>query len=95
MLVTNPAQRAPLSEVLSHPWMVRGFRGPPDSHLVHREPLRADELDPQVFRQMKGFEFGSEDEIERKLKQDAMNPAGGGIGFVSPGMLQPRGEKQR
>ena len=34
-------------------------------------------------------------EIERKLKQDAMNPAGGGIGFISPGMLQPRGEKQR
>jgi len=34
------------------------------------------------------------EEIERKLKQDAMNPAGGGIGFISPGMLQPRGEKQ-
>ncbi|KAL6303634.1 Pkinase-domain-containing protein [Sparassis latifolia] len=67
MLVTNPAARAPLSEVLNHPWMVRGFRGPPDSHLVHREPLRVDELDGQVIRGMKGFEFGTEDEIERKL----------------------------
>ncbi|KAH9942815.1 Pkinase-domain-containing protein [Amylocystis lapponica] len=67
MLVTNPAVRATLSEVLNHPWMLRGFRGPPDSHLVHREPLRSDELDRQVIRGMKGFEFGSEEEIERKL----------------------------
>ncbi|EKM51059.1 uncharacterized protein PHACADRAFT_263025 [Phanerochaete carnosa HHB-10118-sp] len=67
MLVTNPAQRATLTEVMSHPWMVRGFRGPPDSHIVHREPLRADELDRNVIRGMKGFEFGTEEEIERKL----------------------------
>ncbi|KAI0084545.1 hypothetical protein BDY19DRAFT_898273 [Irpex rosettiformis] len=67
MLVTNPAQRAPLAEVLSHPWMCRSFSGPPDSHLVHREPLRADELDRQVIKGMKGFEFGTEEEIERKL----------------------------
>ncbi|KAI8977805.1 Pkinase-domain-containing protein [Trametes punicea] len=67
MLVTNPAARAPLSEVLSHPWMVRGFRGPPDSHLVHREPLRADELDRNVIKGMKGFEFGTDEEIEHKL----------------------------
>ncbi|KAH7920346.1 Pkinase-domain-containing protein [Leucogyrophana mollusca] len=69
MLVTNPAARATLTEVLEHPWMVRGFSGPPDSHLVHREPLRSDELDRQVIRGMKGFEFGTEDEIERKLVQ--------------------------
>jgi len=67
MLVTNPAARASLAEVLEHPWMVRGFNGPPDSHLVHRDPLRVDELDRQVIRGMKGFEFGSEEEIERKL----------------------------
>ncbi|KAL1943622.1 hypothetical protein VTO73DRAFT_4067 [Trametes versicolor] len=67
MLVTNPAARASLTEVLSHPWMVRGFRGAPDSHLVHREPLRADELDRSVIKGMKGFEFGTEEEIEHKL----------------------------
>lgn len=67
MLVTNPAARASLTEVLEHSWMVRGLGGPPDSHLVHREPLRVDELDRQVIRGMKGFEFGSEEEIERKL----------------------------
>ncbi|KAI0338743.1 Pkinase-domain-containing protein [Trametopsis cervina] len=67
MLVTNPAQRATLGEVLAHPWMCRSFPGPPDSHLVHREPLRADELDRQVIKGMKGFEFGTEEEIEKRL----------------------------
>jgi hypothetical protein len=69
MLVTNPAARASLTDVLNHPWMVRGFSGPPDAHLVHREPLRSDELDRQVIRGMKGFEFGSEEDIEKKLIQ--------------------------
>jgi serine/threonine protein kinase KIN1/2 len=67
MLVTNPASRAPLTEVLSHPWMVRGFNGPPENYLLHREPLRADELDRQVIANMKGFEFGSDQDIERRL----------------------------
>lgn len=67
MLVTNPSARAPLAEVMNHSWMTRGYRGPPDSHLVHREPLRADELDRNVIKGMKGFEFGTEEEIEHKL----------------------------
>ena len=67
MLVTNPQLRAPLPDLLSHPWMTRGFEGPPDAHLLRREPLRADELDRQVIRGMTGFEFGTEDEIERRL----------------------------
>lgn len=67
MLVTNPPARATLAEVMNHPWMTRGFPGPPDPHLVHREPLRSDELDRNVIRGMKGFEFGTEEEIEKKL----------------------------
>jgi hypothetical protein len=47
--------------------MVRNFPGPPDSHLLHREPLRTDELDREVIRGMTGFEFGTEDDIERRL----------------------------
>ena len=31
-------------------------------------------------------------EIQAKLKQEAMS-TGGGIGFISPGMLTPRGPK--
>jgi hypothetical protein len=47
--------------------MIRGFSGAPDAHLVHREPLRADELDRQVIRGMNGFEFGLDEDIEKKL----------------------------
>ena len=47
--------------------MTRGFTGSPDPHLVHREPLRSDELDRSVIRGMKGFEFGTEEDIEKKL----------------------------
>ena len=67
MLVTNPAGRAALAEVLNHPWMIRGFPGSPDPHLIRREPLRSDELDRNVIRGMGGFEFGTEEEIEKKL----------------------------
>jgi len=67
MLITNPTVRATLAEVTSHPWVVLGFNGPPDPHVLQREPLRADELDRQVIRGMTGFEFGSEQVIEKKL----------------------------
>ncbi|KAJ6552054.1 hypothetical protein DFH09DRAFT_1366444 [Mycena vulgaris] len=67
MLVTNPALRAPLHEVLAHPWMLRGFSAPPPPHLVRREPLRPQDIDPQVIRGMTGFEFGTNDEISARL----------------------------
>ena len=67
MLVVNPSARAPLSEVLAHPWIVRGYGAAPDAHMLHREPLRAEELDKHVIKGMSGFEFGTEDDVERKL----------------------------
>jgi hypothetical protein len=67
MLVTNPQERASLPDLLNHPWMTRGFNGPPDPHLVRREPLRSDELDRHVLHGMTGFEFGTEEEIEHRL----------------------------
>ncbi|KAJ7102911.1 hypothetical protein C8R44DRAFT_834668 [Mycena epipterygia] len=68
MLVTNPALRAPLHEILAHPWMLRGFPAPPLPYLVRREPLRPQDIDPQVIRGMSGFEFGTDDaEISAKL----------------------------
>ncbi|QRV96009.1 Serine/threonine-protein kinase [Ceratobasidium sp. AG-Ba] len=69
MLVTNPQQRATLTEVLSHPWMIRSYGGPPDPHLVPREPLSVAELDTAVIREMTGFEFGTTDQIHAQLFQ--------------------------
>lgn len=63
MLVTNPATRATLQEVLSHPWILKGFSGPPTSHLPARTPLRPEEIDREVVKGMTGFELGSDEEI--------------------------------
>ncbi|KAH9456067.1 hypothetical protein Pst134EB_012281 [Puccinia striiformis f. sp. tritici] len=68
MLVTNPSNRASLTEVLNHPWMVKGFDGPPDPHIPHREPLRLSQIDPEVIKGMTGFEFGTEEKIEADLR---------------------------
>ena len=68
MLVTNPSLRATLTEVMTHPWMQRGYTGPPDSHLPEREPLRPADIDMAVVKMMTGFEFGEPRDIERKLR---------------------------
>ena len=68
MLVTNPSLRATLTEVMNHPWMQRGYTGPPDSHLPEREPLRPPDIDMAVVKMMTGFEFGEPRDIERKLR---------------------------
>lgn len=67
MLVTNPADRATLTEVMSHPWMLKGYDRPPESHLIHREPLKADDLEWDVIQSMGGFTFGEPTEIQQKL----------------------------
>ncbi|WVQ80301.1 hypothetical protein IAT38_002406 [Cryptococcus sp. DSM 104549] len=68
MLVTNPAERASLAEVLSHPFMTKGYDGPPDSFLIRREPLRAEEIDFAVVNTMQGFTFGTADMIYDNLQ---------------------------
>lgn len=68
MLVTNPLERATLTEVLSHPFMIKGYDGPPESYLIHREPLRADDLDPDVINAMGGFTFGTPEQIHDELR---------------------------
>ncbi|BFZ64895.1 Serine/threonine-protein kinase [Saitoella coloradoensis] len=67
MLVVDPLKRAPLSEIVSHPWMLRGYDAHMENYLPPRQPLTTQQLDPEVIKGMHGFEFGAEDEIERKL----------------------------
>lgn len=66
MLVTDPKQRATMSEVLSHPWMVKGYSGPPDNYLPRREPITLP-LDPEVISAMTGFNFGPPEVIKAQL----------------------------
>src|SRR5260370_39422477 len=68
MLITNPNLSATLTEVMNHPWMQRGYTGPPDSHLPDREPLRPGEVDMTIVKMMTGFNFDEPREIERKLR---------------------------
>jgi serine/threonine protein kinase KIN1/2 len=67
MLVTNPIHRAPLAEVMAHPWMNKGYDGPQENYLPSRHPLSLP-LDPEVIHGMTGFEFGTEQEIKSRLE---------------------------
>lgn len=66
MLTTNPVERATLQEIMTHPWMTKGFNGPPESHLPERKPLTLP-LDPSVIGKMTGFDFGEADLITSQL----------------------------
>ena len=66
MLVTDPKLRAPLSEIMAHPWMTKGYNTPPENYLPHREPIQLP-LDQSVVQKMTGFDFGSVDFITREL----------------------------
>ncbi|KAI7865645.1 kinase-like domain-containing protein [Mucor mucedo] len=68
MLVTNPAHRATVSEVIIHPWMNKGYDAPVNNYLPDRPPLTLP-IDMDVVRGMTGFEFGTEAEIKDKLEK--------------------------
>jgi serine/threonine protein kinase KIN1/2 len=57
MLVTDPKQRATMFEVMNHPWLTKGYGGPPENYLPHREPLTLP-LESDVINAMNGFNFG-------------------------------------
>ncbi|KAJ5561849.1 Oligopeptide transporter OPT superfamily [Penicillium sp. DV-2018c] len=66
MLVTDPKQRASLSEIMNHPWMIKGYGAPPENYLPQREPLQLP-LDQEVIEKMTGFDFGPPDYISAQL----------------------------
>lgn len=66
MLVTDPKQRASMYEVMNHPWMIKGYNGPPENYLPHREALTLP-LEPEVINAMTGFNFGSPEVIKANL----------------------------
>ncbi|KAJ3089658.1 hypothetical protein HK102_005844 [Quaeritorhiza haematococci] len=68
MLVTDPSRRATIGEVKNHAWITKGFEGqPPDNHVPIRAPLA--EVNMEVVHHMKGFNFGSEEQIVGQLER--------------------------
>lgn len=68
MLVTDPKQRATLTEIMNHTWMIKGSSGPPENYLPIREPLTLP-LDPEVIHKMHGFDFGTPEYISNQLNK--------------------------
>ncbi|CCG83543.1 putative Serine/threonine protein kinase Kin1 [Taphrina deformans PYCC 5710] len=66
MLVVNSTQRATMSEVINHPWMLKGYDSPMDSYTKPRNPLTLP-LDENVVKGMTGFDFGNVDTIRAEL----------------------------
>jgi len=73
MLVTDPRQRATMHEVMNHPWMLKGYNGPPENFLPHREPLKLP-LDEEIIAHMTGFKFGPPDHIREELTKKITSP---------------------
>ena len=98
MLQTDPKLRLPLADVMSHPWMTKGFNGPPDSFVPHREPLQLP-LDPVIIEKMTGFDFGSSEYITRQLTkvlesedyQNAVRLRNRNVADLTPGTEKKKG----
>ncbi|ORX94335.1 Pkinase-domain-containing protein [Basidiobolus meristosporus CBS 931.73] len=67
MLVTNPVERATMTEVMRHSWMNKGFDGPPNNFFPVRKPIQLP-LNMEVIRKMTGFQFGTEERIREELE---------------------------
>lgn len=75
MLQPNPANRCSVEEVKWSAWMTKGYDGAPDNHLPSRAPI--DHVDEEIVARMKGFGFGTKEEIMEKLQDSIQKTAAG------------------
>ncbi|SPQ26928.1 ac4235ca-2f0f-4eb7-b940-caaaa24a945e [Thermothielavioides terrestris] len=83
MLVTDPRQRATMHEVMNHPWMLKGYNGPPENFLPHREPLKLP-LDEEITSpkyQAAARRFEKDKEQPQPTPKDAERRRGFGFDF--------------
>lgn len=57
-----------MDDIKNHQWIVKGYDGPPDNFLPTRTRLDTP-LNPEVIARMKGFGFGTDDEIAAQLEE--------------------------
>jgi serine/threonine protein kinase len=67
MLEKDPLKRASMSDIMSHPWMLKGFGHKPDIYLPDRTPLELP-LDPKVIQRMQDLGFGSSEHTTSQLQ---------------------------
>ncbi|RKO96078.1 hypothetical protein CXG81DRAFT_14999, partial [Caulochytrium protostelioides] len=68
ILNVNSEKRWTLSEIKHHPWLNKGYSGPPDNFYVPRPPqLR--HVDPHIVACMRGLDLGSSEAITRKVQR--------------------------
>lgn len=70
MLQPNPGNRCSMEDIKCSNWLTKGYDGPPDNFLPPRSPLES--VNPEVVKRMKGFGFGSDEEITSKLTEIAL-----------------------
>lgn len=102
MLVVDVKDRATLQEIMCHPWMTKGYNGPPENFLPQRDPVQLP-LDSAIVNKMQGFDFGPakyiEDQITRIVESDDYQSAvrrlardeslsGGAVGDRKRGMFE-------
>jgi serine/threonine protein kinase KIN1/2 len=68
ILVADPLHRATLSEVINHPWIVKGYDSPPINLIPSRDPV-ALPLNDEVLNKMTGFNFPAPEAIKKDLIQ--------------------------
>ncbi|KAI9204164.1 uncharacterized protein BJ171DRAFT_119722 [Polychytrium aggregatum] len=66
MLTVNPVQRATMQEIKNHPWMTKGMDEIVSNLIPDRLPLTPP-FDMEVIKRMKGFEFGSDQDVHDQL----------------------------
>ncbi|KAI9011147.1 kinase-like domain-containing protein [Gaertneriomyces semiglobifer] len=72
LLVTDPRRRATMNEVKEHPWILRGYPGPPPAYNRPRRSVLK-KINPEILARMEAFEFGTEEEVVAALTADATN----------------------
>ncbi|KAG9245609.1 serine/threonine protein kinase-like protein Kin1 [Calycina marina] len=66
MLLTDPKQRATLQEIMSHPWITKGYTTPVENFLPVRDPITLP-LEDSIVNLMTGFDFGPPELIKEQL----------------------------
>ncbi|KAI9313408.1 kinase-like domain-containing protein [Dichotomocladium elegans] len=73
ILTVDPKRRITLPQILTHPWMTRGYDEPIQNYLPHRQPL--DTIDREIVEGMVGFGFPDPQQIYERLETLIMEPA--------------------